>query len=263
VAGNEQRSRGRRRPANTSWDHVAGWYDSWVGSRGSHYHRTLAIPAVLDLLDPSPDESILDIGAGQGVLAPYIARTAARYTGIDASARLISLARRRHGHLGRFLVGDVGNIPTLSRIGRGSHDAAVFLLSIQDIDPLEPVLSSVAWALRPTSRIVMLMTHPAFRVPRHSGWGFDPSRKLAYRRVDAYLTPMHVPMRSVGGEQPTRSFHRPLSSYVNALARIGFAVDAMLEIPDLPPEARPSVARRATPANPDIPLFLGLRAVRG
>jgi SAM-dependent methyltransferase len=263
VAGNEQRSRGRRRPTNTSWDRVASWYDGWVGSRGSQYHRALAIPAVLDLLDPDPDESILDIGAGQGVLAPYIARAAARYTGIDASARLIGLSRQRHGHLGRFLVGDVGRLPTVSGIGRGSHDAAVFLLSIQDIDPLEPVLSSSAWALRPTSRIVVLMTHPAFRVPRHSGWGFDPSRKLAYRRVDAYLTPMDVPMRSVGGEPPTRSFHRPLGSYVNALARVGFAVDAMLEIPDLPPEARPSVARRSSPANSDIPLFLGLRAVRG
>jgi SAM-dependent methyltransferase len=84
----------------------------------------VAIPAVLDLLDPNPDELILDIGAGQGVLAPYIARTAARYTGIDASARLIGLARRRHGHLGRFLVGDVGRLPTVSGIGRGSHDAA-------------------------------------------------------------------------------------------------------------------------------------------
>jgi SAM-dependent methyltransferase len=218
---------------------------------------------VLDLLDPNPDESILDIGAGQGVLAPYIARTAARYTGIEASARLIRLARRRHGHIGRVVVGDVARLPTLAGIGRGSYDAAVFLLSIQDIDPIEPVLRSVAWALRPTSRIVILMTHPAFRVPRHSGWGFDPSRKLAYRRVDAYLTPMDVPMRSVGREPPTRSFHRPLSSYVNSLARVGFAVDAMLEIPDLPPEGRPSVARRSSAANSDIPLFVGLRAVRG
>jgi SAM-dependent methyltransferase len=206
---------------------------------------------------------VLDIGAGQGVLAPYVARSATRYTGVDASARLIGLARRRHGHLGRFLVGDVGRLSAVSGVGRASHDAAVFLLSIQDIDPLETVLSSVAWALRPTSRIVVLMTHPAFRVPRHSGWGFDPSRKLAYRRLDSYLTPMDIPMRSVGGEPPTRSFHRPLSSYINALALVGFAVDAMLEIPDLPPEARPSVARRSSPTNPDIPLFLGLRAVRG
>jgi SAM-dependent methyltransferase len=263
VAGNDQRSRGRRRPTDTSWDRVAGWYDGWVGNRGSLYHRALAIPAVLDLLHPNPNESILDIGSGQGVLAPHVARTGARYTGIDASERMIGLARRRHGHFGRFLVGDAARLSTLSGVGRGSHDAAVFLLSIQDIDPLEPVLTSVGWALRRRSRIVMLMTHPAFRVPRHSGWGFDPGRKLTYRRVDSYLSPMDIPMRSVGGEPPTRSFHRPLSSYVNALARAGFAVDAMLEIPDLPPEQRPSVAWRSSPANRDIPLFLGLRATRG
>lgn len=262
MSGNEHRSRGRPRPADTSWDRVAGWYDGWVGSRGSQYHRALAIPAVLELLHPNPDESILDVGAGQGVLAPYIARSDARYVGIDASPRLIGLARRQHGHLGRFLVGDAGRLHTLAGVGRGSHDAAVFLLSIQDMDPLEPVLRSVAWALRPTSRIVILMTHPAFRVPRHSGWGFDRSRRLTYRRLDGYLSPMDVPMRSVGGEPPTRSFHRPLGTYVNALARIGFAVDAMLEIPDLPPEARPSPARRSSPSNPDIPLFLGLRAVK-
>ena len=147
MAGNEQRSRGRSRPTDTSWDRVAGWYDGWVGSKGSHYHRALAIPAVLELLDARPNESILDVGAGQGVLAPYVARTGARYAGVDASARLIGLARRRHGHIGRFLVGDVGRLPTVSGVGRGSHDAAVFLLSIQDIDPLEPVLSSAAWAL--------------------------------------------------------------------------------------------------------------------
>jgi SAM-dependent methyltransferase len=263
VAGNEQRSRGRRRPTDTSWDRVAGWYDGWVGSRGSHYHRAVAIPATLELLDPRGGESVLDIGAGQGVLAPYVARTGARYTGIDASPRLIALARRRHGHLGRFIVGDAGRMPTLTGIARASHDAAVFLLSIQDIDPLERVVNSVAWALRPTSRIVVFMTHPAFRIPRHSGWGFDPGRRLVYRRLDGYLSPMDVPMRSVGGERPTRSFHRPLSSYVNALAHVGFAIDAMLEIPDLPPDERPSVARRSSAANLDIPMFIGLRAVRG
>ena len=261
MAGNEHRSRGRSRPTDTSWDRVAGWYDGWVGSRGSRYHRSVAIPSTLELLDPRRGDSVLDIGAGQGVLAPYVARSGAAYTGIDASPRLIALARRRHGNLGRFIVGDAGRISTLG-IAQASHDAAVFLLSIQDIDDLEPVLDSVAWALRPTSRIVIFMTHPAFRIPRHSGWGFDPSRKLVFRRLDGYLSPLDVPMRRVGREPPTRSFHRPLSSYVNALARVGFAVDAMLEIPDLPPDERPSVARRSTPANPDIPLFLGLRAVR-
>jgi hypothetical protein len=114
--------------------------------------------------------------------------------------------------------------------------------------------------MREEARIVIVMTHPAFRPPRHSGWGVDPSRRLTYRRLDAYLTPMAVPLRPVAGRAGTRAFHRPLSAYVNALADCGFHVDPMLERPDLPAADRPGAPR---PDNPDIPLFLALRARRG
>jgi hypothetical protein len=106
------------------------------------------------------------------------------------------------------------------------------------------------------------MTHPAFRVPRHSGWGLDADRKLVFRRVDSYLTEMAVPMKSLRGGPPTRSFHRPIGAYVNSLARVGFAVDAMEEIPDLVSGDRPGRRARGSADNPDIPLFLGLRAAR-
>ena len=106
------------------------------------------------------------------------------------------------------------------------------------------------------------MTHPAFRQPRHSGWGFDEGRKLTYRRVDAYLTPMAVPMKSVSGSAPTRSFHRPLSDYVNGLAGFGFAVDALREPGDLPEGERPGKRPGRGAADAEIPLFLALRARR-
>src|SRR6185369_2130978 len=148
----------------------------------SIYHRRTAIPAVLDLLDPQPGEEILDIGAGQGVLAPSVVRRGGRYTGVDASPRLIDLARRRHGRNGRFLVGDATALDRVPGLRSHGYDAVVFLLSIQDMDPLEPIFRSLDWALRPSGRVVLLMTHPAFRQPRHAGWGFDPGRGLVYRR---------------------------------------------------------------------------------
>jgi ubiquinone/menaquinone biosynthesis C-methylase UbiE len=261
------RARRPQRPTGeTSWERVATWYDGWVGDRGSAYHRELAIPAVLDLLQPQPGESILDVGGGQGVLAPSIAEAGARVTVVDASERLTAAAKRRHGRLreARFLVGDARRLPSVAGLEPASHDAATFLLSIQDMDPLEDVVASVEWALKPVSRVVLLMTHPAFRQPRHSGWGTDEGRKLTYRRIDAYLGEMAVPMKSLGGGQPTRSFHRPISAYVNTFAGAGFATDAMLEIPDLPPERRPGKAARGDArASAEIPIFLGLRAVRG
>jgi hypothetical protein len=187
-------------------------------------------------------------------------------TVVDASAQLISAARRHHGRLreARFVVGDARRLRSLAALEAGSFDAATFLLSIQDMDPLADVVRGMAWALNERSRAVLLMTHPAFRQPRHSGWGVDESRKLTYRRVDGYLTELAVPMKSLGGGPPTRSFHRPIGAYVNALADVGFATDAMLELPDLPPDRRPGkTARGDARANAEIPIFLGLRAVRG
>ena len=258
--------RPRSSAGETSWERVATWYDGWVGDHGSAYHRQLAIPAVMDLLQPQPGEAILDVGGGQGVLAPPLVEAGAQVTVVDASAKLIAAAKRRHRSLpgARFLVGDARRLPSVAELEPGSFDAAVFMLSIQDMDPLEDVIHGIDWALRDVARVVLLMTHPAFRQPRHSGWGFDDGRKLTYRRIDAYLGEMAVPMKSLGGGPPTRSFHRPISTYVNGLAEAGFATDAMLEVPDLPPERRPGKAARGDArANAEIPIFLGLRAIRG
>jgi ubiquinone/menaquinone biosynthesis C-methylase UbiE len=266
VSSRPSRSRASGGPKETSWERVATWYDGWVGDRGSAYHQQLAIPAVLELLELRAGESVLDVGGGQGVLARSLTDAGARVTVVDASARLIAAAKRRHGRLreARFLVGDARRLPAVAGLEPAAHDAATFMLSIQDMDPLADVVASVDWALKPRSRVVLLMTHPAFRQPRHSGWGTDEGRGLTYRRIDAYLGEMAVPMKSLGGGPPTRSFHRPISAYVNALAGAGFAIDAMVEIPDLPPDRRPGRAARGdVRASTEIPLFLGLRAVRG
>ena len=252
--------------AGSSWDRQATWYDGWVGERGSTYHQRIVLPLALELLDPRPDEEVLDIGGGQGVLAPAVIEAGARYTGVDASPRLIEAARRRHGRRGaRFVVGDARHLAAAPGLKAQGYDAATFLLSIQDMDPLEQIVASLDWALKPVSRVIVVMTHPAFRQPRHSGWGFDESRKLTFRRIDSYLTPMAVPMKSVGGETPTRSFHRPIGWYVHALASVGYAIDAFVEPPDLPEGERPGRrgARGARGrADAEIPLFLGLRARR-
>lgn len=256
-----RRSPGRP-PVATSWDPVADWYRGWVGEEGSKHHRNLAIPAVLDLLALRPDEQVLDIGCGPGVLAPGATQAGARYTGVDASPRLIQTARRQHGSNGRFLVGDARQLAQLPDLRAGAFDAAVFLLSIQDMDPLEQVLRAAAWALRPAGRVVILMTHPCFRVPRQTGWGWDEGRSLQYRRVDRYLTPLAVPMKAYPGQQPgvTRSFHRPLQDYVNGLSDHGLFVDRLLEIPTYKQSTAGPRAKAENMANQEIPLFVGLRA---
>lgn len=251
----------QRRPqqtpaARTSWDAVADWYRGMVGEGGHKYHQRLAIPALLDLLDPQPGEAILDIGCGPAPLAPFVSEAGAHYTGVDASPKLLDAARQHHQSEGEFVLGDARKLWSIRGLSAGTYDGATFLLSIQDMDPLSEVLRSAAWALRRGGRVVLLMTHPAFRIPRQSGWGIDEERKLRFRRVDRYLSPLAIPLR--GGQ--TRSFHRPIGDYINALANNGLLTERMEEIPGFDQRESHTQSRADNLADREIPLFLALRA---
>ena len=251
----------RARTGQSSWDPVASWYDNTIGVRGSPHHRKAAVPTVMRLAELKSGESLIDVGCGQGVLAHHVLKAGAGYLGVDASEAMIKLARRRRGEDGRFEHGDARDLVGTSSARPASFDVAVFLLSLQDMDPLEDVMASVSQVLKPTARLVIFMVHPAFRPPRGSGWGYDERRKLVYRRVERYLSRAAVPMKSyaeagAGPRGATISFHRPLQDYANALAAHDLRIDAMTELPD------PVKADDERGDSAEIPLFLALRARR-
>jgi SAM-dependent methyltransferase len=238
---------------NRGWDAVAAWYDGWVGRDGSRHHQHTAIPALLDLLALEPSAHLLDIGAGTGVLAAYVHRAGAHYTGLEISPRLVQRARRHHGRYARFIQGDARKL--LRCIQPARYDACSFLLSLQDMNPLDAVLAGANAALRPGGVLAIVLTHPCFRVPRQSGWGYEAKRRLLYRRVDSYLSTKAVPMKQ-HTHGVTISFHRPLSTYVNALAEAGLLLDRLDEL-TTHEHVEDAAAQRA---QAEFPLFLGLRA---
>lgn len=146
MSHNKQRTSPKR---SHSWDDVATWYDSWVGKKGSHYHRNIAIPTVMNLLKPARHEHILDVGCGTGVLAPHVLKTGARYSGIDLSPKLVRLAQRYHPKA-QFYKRDALELSGLESTSN-LFDTAVFMLSIQDIHPLQGALESVSHVLDASS----------------------------------------------------------------------------------------------------------------
>lgn len=204
-------------------------------------------------------ETVVDVGCGQGVMAHSVTKAGGHYLGVDASAAMIRLAKERRKGEGSFELGDARDLVGTTSLGEGTVDVAMFVLSIQDMDPLTAVIASTARVLAPGGRVVLFMVHPAFRAPRGSGWGFDERRKLVYRRVERYLTPAAVPMKAYSevSQAQTRgatiSFHRPLQDYVSALADNDLLIDAMEELPD-------PVNHSDKAGSPEIPLFVALRA---
>lgn len=191
----------------------------------------------MELAAPRKQQRVLDVGCGQGVLAEAIVRCGAHYTGIDVSGTLVRKAIARHGKTAnsRFPHCDA-SVP--SRYAKhGPFDLAV---------------------LRPRGRIVIVMTHPCFRIPRMSGWGIDPGRKLVYRRVDGYLSSRKIPIRLHGRHvAKTFSYHRPLSEYSRELARAGFSIDALEERTVTVEQQRKIAIRGPSRHNEDIPVYWG------
>lgn len=246
--------------AQTSWDPLAEWYDGWMGQDGSYHHQEIAIPGVMAALELQPGEKLLDLGCGQGVLSEKVAAAGVKYIGVDASPGLIDIARQRHEKSGQFFLGDVTRLEKLTELQPESFDAAVFLLSLQDMENLEAALGNALKMLRPQGRLVLLLTHPCFRIQRQSGWGMDEGRKLQYRRVDSYMTEMAIPLKSYPGKKGvSKTYHRPLQSYFTVLQKQGAVVDSLQEL-TAEPLLNAQTPRHERRAVQEIPLYLCLRA---
>jgi ubiquinone/menaquinone biosynthesis C-methylase UbiE len=117
--------------------------------------------AAIDELDPAPDHSVLAVGFGPGVglaaLGPRLPH--GRLAGIDPSATMLELARRRNRvavESGRLVLTGAGAeaIPWPD----ASFDGVLAVNSIQLWRPLDVSVSEVARVLRPGATLVTV-TH--------------------------------------------------------------------------------------------------------
>jgi hypothetical protein len=118
--------------------------------------------------------------------------------------------------------------------------------------------------LAPQGKLLIVMNHPCFRIPRQSSWGIDEAKKLQYRRIDLYMSSLKIPIQTNPGREPsssTVSFHHPLSFYFQSLAKAGFMIETAQEwISD-----KKSTGAKASMENrsrKEFPLFLALLCVK-
>lgn len=252
--------------ADQGWDPVAAWYDKLVGESGSDYHRNVILPAALKLLDPQPGESVIDVCCGQGVLAkPLLDAGVGRYTGVDASPRLIDAAKARHGKNPRVSL-VVADVCMPGAWADGSYDAAACLMAVHDVPDAEAMFANVARALKPGGHAVFVFMHPCFRIPKKTHWGWDNDQKIQYRRVDSYGSALEIPITThpgrASGEQ-TAFRHRPLAVLLTAMGRGGLAVTACEELySHRRSQASGPFSKAEHKAAEEFPLFIALKVVR-
>lgn len=241
----------------TSWEKSADWYDRIIGAQGSELYQRIVIPCALDMLRPRRDESILDLGCGQGVFTRALSEHGAKVTGLDASTSLVRRAQEYPSPTPiRYLTRDAADLKDL-----GPFDAVSSILAIQNMEHLDKVCLSAARVLRTGGRMLWVLNHPCFRIPRQTAWEFDEERKVQYRRVDAYSSPMSIPIVMHPGQaqsESTTSFHKSLTDLMHCAFSAGFLLAGFEEWHSDKQSQPGPRARAENRARDEFPLFLGM-----
>lgn len=229
-----KQNRSKHSKSKNSWDHLANWYSGWTGAAGSDYQQKVAFPSTIEMLDLKPNDRLLDVGCGTGVFSSYFKQSKINYFGIDVSKQMISIAKKEFYRHGKFYNFDILDIKSAGDFRQASFDAACFVLSIQDMPNLDETIANTARLIKKDGKLVIFMKHPAFNIPRQTGWIEDKARKLFSRRVDRYLSSNQIPVFKKIGKKSITTFHyhRPLERYFTALVQNGFSIFDLNEIPD-------------------------------
>jgi SAM-dependent methyltransferase len=245
---------------NTSWQNVGKWYGGLVDTKGHYYHQHVVIPRVLQLLNLSLGSSLLDLACGQGVLARSIPNDI-YYVGVDVAGSLIAEAKkldRAANH--KYLLADITKSIPLNR--KFTH--ATIILALQNIAEPQKVIENAAFHLNSGGKLVLVLNHPCFRIPRQSSWEIDSQNKIEYRRINRYLSPLEIPINVHPGQKGSPvvwSFHQPLGFYTWILRDAGFLIECIDEWTS-DKESTGSAAKMENLARREFPLFLAIKAVK-
>jgi SAM-dependent methyltransferase len=244
--------------SKTAWKGNVGlWYKKTVGRDGSYYHQHVILPNTLRLLNLKTGEKVIDLGSGQGVLGRKIEN---EYVGVDLSADLIKEAKnldknRKHS----YLIGDVCKELKIY----GTFDKGAMILALQNVKKPFGAIKNFAKLLKTGGELVIVLNHPAFRIPKHSGWEMKDDKDL--RSVDSYMSPLEIPIESSPfdkrNNQISFSYHYPISAFSEMLFNNGFYIEKMEEwISDKKSEG--GRAKIEDKARAEFPLFLAIKAIK-
>ena len=185
-----------------------------------------ARPAILDLAGDVAGLRILDAGCGSGPLFAALRDRGAIVTGIDKSAGMLKLARRRLGDSAALHPADLGSsLP----FPDGSFDDVIASLVLHYLEDWTVPLAELRRVLTPGGWLIVSVDHP---------FAVNIMHREAGRKPDYFATYSHTAEWTFGGQTAPMSFwHRPLHAMTDAFTAAGFRI-AVISEPAPAPTAR-------------------------
>jgi ubiquinone/menaquinone biosynthesis C-methylase UbiE len=244
---------------NTSWGGVAEWYDNHLETNKDSFQEQVIGPNLIRVLDIKKDMRILDLACGQGFFSRKFAAKGATVVGADISKELIEAAIKRSSKI-EFHATPADK---LSFAKSETFDAVTIVLAIQNIENMLGVFQEASRVLKPGGRMILVLNHPLFRIPKRSSWGFDENQNTQYRRIDAYLSSTTSKILMHPGQaasEATISYHRSLQEFFKAFNKAGFAASRLEEWNSHRKSQSGPRQKAEDTARKEIPLFMMIEA---
>lgn len=245
----------------TGWGKVATWYDEHLRDDDT-YHAQVVSPNLLRLVDLKKQESLLELGCGQGYFLEKFLHYSKQITGVDIGKELIEIAKNKNKDI-KYFVGSAEDPQILSG---ETFDVIIIVLAIQNMKHLNLVVENISRLLKSSGRVYLVINHPAFRIPQHSTWMFSEDKKTQMRVIDTYMSEREISIDMNPGQQEnkkiTPSFHRPLQVYSKAFAKHNFAITKIEEWMSHKTSQPGPQADAENKARKEFPMFMCLELKR-
>lgn len=248
----------------STWDAMAALWVEHIRGDDEYHHTYKILPEVFRLLDAQENEVILDVACGEGTVARNLAKCGAKVTGIDISKMLdFAIEEEERANLGiRYLNLNAENLN--EEFEMASFDKVVCNMALMDFEDFRPTINQISSILKEDGIFVFSILHPAFSWP-----AFLPVRIPAdsernedrIRFITNYFDERPTIIKNIYDLPPMLHFHRPLSSYLNELAKNNLMLTEVTE-PQASEELVQKFPRRAYMDDDTYPDFLIVKAVK-
>ncbi|KAK5716894.1 hypothetical protein LTR17_016266 [Elasticomyces elasticus] len=230
-----------------TWDAIADFWDrrhSESGKDGTDMFTECLLPQVEDLANWREGETVLDLGAGSGIICRMFAKNGAKVTGLDYSQPMLDRARERAKKDGLAVeydfidLMDIDNMREYAAKHPDGFDIITISTTLKSLPSLEPIAQALPLLLKKgVGRVVIVDLHPAFSKPAaHRGMEVFEDPETGKQQLQTYIKVMRYlnipPSKSEavrGQPEPLTTYHRPFWSLLDPFFRNGLVMDAMRE----------------------------------
>lgn len=197
-----------------AYETLAAAYAAAVDTKphNAYYER----PATLSLMPEVKGKRVLDAGCGSGVYSEWLIERGAEIVAVDASPKMVELARQRLGSTTDVRCADLSK--PLSFLPDSSFDVVLCPLVLEYIEDWHRAFAEVYRVLRAKGHFVFSVTHPLFDFVHFKSSNYFETELVGCEWRGFEGVRVYMP-----------SFRRSLEATLSPLVEAGFCLERILE----------------------------------